>query len=283
VLWVALLVVAYRGVAAIVTDAPAFGGGAAAPASGPAQNYPVALAKAYALEFGQVYLTWNPAGEDKRAARLAAFLPVGSDPEFGWNGTGTQTLQSEQVAGIRVLSPHRAIVTLLAEVDGGRLIELGVPLYTSAGSIVVSGQPALLPPPPQALLPVPAASGDQPAGRALTRVLPAFFLAYASGDAAGLKPLVTRDAKISGLGGLVSFDRIIRVSVQKAGVPAGATRTITVTVRWIGLGAGAGSPPAGAQPPAEIEVTYALTVVKQGGSWYVRSIGAAATQPGPSS
>ena len=39
-----------------------------------------------------------------------------------------------------------AVVTLLAKVNG-HLMELGVPIYATAAGLVVSGEPAWLPPP----------------------------------------------------------------------------------------------------------------------------------------
>ncbi len=130
VLWTVLLLIGYRGIAAIVMGTPGPGGtsAASAPAAGgaPSGQFPAALAQAYALEFGQVYLNFSADKAAQRARSLAAFLPRGSDPMFGWNGAATRTLQSEQVAGVRVVDEHRAVVTLLARVNGG-LLELGVP------------------------------------------------------------------------------------------------------------------------------------------------------------
>src|SRR5215467_4374213 len=56
VLWAVLVLIGYRGVAAIVTGAPVVGSTAATAAR--AQGFPVALAKAYALQFGQAYLNF---------------------------------------------------------------------------------------------------------------------------------------------------------------------------------------------------------------------------------
>src|SRR5262249_53662789 len=131
VLWTVLLLIGYRGVAAIVMGYPGPGaatGGTPAAGNDRAPGVPVALAQAYALEFGQVYRNFNPAAAAQRARSLSAYLPAGSDPQFGWNGAAARSLQSEQVAGVRVMSAHRAVVTLLARVNGD-LVELGVPIY----------------------------------------------------------------------------------------------------------------------------------------------------------
>jgi hypothetical protein len=278
VLWASLLLIGYRGVAAIVTGYPGALGFAPS-TSGRGQAFPSALAKAYALEFGQAYLNFSPARAEQRATSLAAFVPPGADPELGWNGVGTQTLQSEQVAGVRVLSPHRAVVTLLARVNG-RLVEIGVPIFAAGGALVVSGHPALLAPPSQVVPPASAsAPQDLAAKQALLVMLRAFFRAYASGDALQIGRFTVAGDPVIGLGGVVTFGGISHLGVPTA---AGQARQVTVAVVW----RVASTPPAAAKAPAvhaAITMTYALTVVRHGGTWRVRSIGPAATQPWPSS
>lgn len=278
VLWAVLLLIGYRGVAAIVTGATEPGRAAtrAAVAARPGAQFPAALARAYALEFGRVYLNFSPATAVQRADGLASFLPPGADPEFGWNGAGTQTLQSEQVAGVRVLDPHRAVVMLLVLVNG-KLGEIGVPIYAAGGGMVVSGYPARFPPPARVALPRPASAASDPAARrSLAALLPGFFRAYASGDARQLGRLVAGGGGFSGLRGAVTFGGISELSVPASG---GRIRQIAVTVVW----RNPSRPPAGGQiQPAGIQMSYAMTVVRRGGTWLVRSISSAATQPWPS-
>lgn len=272
VLWVAILVIGYRGVTAIVlNEAPATNSKGSAPASSSASQFPVSLGSAYALQFGQVYLNFSPDDATRRANELAAFIPASVStlqPEFGWNSAGTLTLQSEQVAGIDVRSANTAVVTLLAMVNG-HLIELGVPLYSSGGGLVVSGEPALLPAPSQASLPnTPAVSSDQAAQSALSSQLPAFFRAYASGDQGTLGHFLAPGVSVSGLGGAVSFGSIASLTVPQGG----ATRDITVTVNWV-------LPDQGSQVAPQLSATYDMSVVEQqSGKWYVREI-RASTQP----
>jgi hypothetical protein len=285
VLWTVLLLIGYRGVAAIVMGSPGPGSTPAAPATGPAAGgdgqagqFPAALAQAYALEFGQVYLNFSPARAAQRARSLAAFLPPGSDPAFGWNEAATRALQSEQVAGIRVLDHRHAVVTLLARVNGG-LIELGVPIYAKGAGLVVSGYPALLPAPARVALPRQAGvRPDRSARHALSLVLPAFFRAYASGDGPLLRRFSAADGSVAGLSGAVRFARISRISVPAS---PGATRHLTVTVVWkVGGQADQGhvSP---AAAPGELTMSYAMTVVRHRASWLVRSISASAVRPWP--
>ncbi len=276
-----MLLIGYRGVTAIVASYKGQSGAPNRSAGQLANGFPVALAGAFAQEFGQVYLNFSPATAVQRASALAAFLPAGTSPQLGWNGNGSQTVQSIQPAGVRVRGPHSAIVSLLA-LANGRLIELDVPVYYSGGGLVVSGLPALTSPPTPVAPPVaPKVAADGSAQQALTRVLPAFFRAYASGQSAQLAPFAAPGAQLSGLGGEVGFGGIAAVSVPAA---SGSVRQITVTVAWLPASTpSAGPPSSSAAGRAQVDMTYALTVVQRAGRWYVSSIGASTAPAGPSS
>jgi Conjugative transposon protein TcpC len=267
VVWLVLLIIGYRGVMAIVlNETPPSSAPPSPAASAPA--FPVSLASAYAMQFGQVYLNASPARASQRASELAQFLPSGADPQLGWNGSGTLTLQSEQVAGVAVQDAHHAVVTLLARVNGG-LMELGVPVYSSAGAMGISGEPAWLPAPKPASPPSPApANTDSATQAALTKQLPAFFDAYASGNQVTLDRFLEPGTSMTGLGGSVAFGSLTSVTVPQGG----SVRHIVATVVWQIPGQPAPGAQAGKAPEAGVEMTYALTIVRQHGTWYVRSI-----------
>jgi hypothetical protein len=267
VVWAVLLVIGYRGVTAIVlNETPPSHPKAASSPSGAA--FPVTLASAYAMEFGQAYLNASPATANQRAAALAPFLPSGADPQLGWDQSGSLALQSEQVAGVRVQDAHHAVVTLLARVNGG-LMELGVPVYSSAGGMGISAEPAWLPAPKSATAPAPATTNtDAGAQAALAKQLPAFFDAYASGNQVTLGRFLAPGTSMTGLGGAVSYGSLSSVTVP----PGGSVRHIVATVVWRIPGQPATGKPAGNTSPARLEMTYALTVVRQHGTWYVQSI-----------
>jgi hypothetical protein len=178
-------------------------------------------------------------------------------------------LLSEQVAAIDVRSANSAVVTLLATVDNGGLIELGVPVYASGGAMVVTGQPAWLSAPPAAQPPAAQqVTSDQATQNALSSQLPAFFQAYASGDQATLNRYLAPGVSLTGLGGAVTFGSIASITVP----PGGATRDITVTVNW-------GLPGQDKPGSAQLATTYDMSVVdQQSGKWYVKEI-RASTQP----
>jgi hypothetical protein len=274
VLWAALLVVAFRGITAIAFDQGwARLGGGTGTVRVVGASFPVAMAEAFAAEFGRVYLSVSPQNQGLREQALAAFVPasvLAADPDLGWNGAGQLNLQLEQVAGIKVTDPRHAVVTLLAMVNG-QLMELGVPIAVSGGAVVVSGEPAWLSAPPQAALPAPAAgSTDQVARGQLMNELPAFFRAYASSDSAALGKFLAPGVSLTGLGGAVTFDSIGGLRVPLGG----ANRQITVTVIWLlpeQTGAAAGNPGV----TSELKMTYGMSVVGlRTGKWYVKEIGA---------
>ena len=280
-LWTVLLLIGYRGIAAIVMDYPGPGGSPAGAAS-QSRQFPAALAQAFAYEFGQVYLSFSPATAMQRGASLSAFLPPGTNPQFGWNGGAvgaTRTVQSEQVAGIRVVNSHRAVVTLLAMVSG-RMVELGVPVYARGRALVVSGYPALLPAPDQVAPPELAVGpGDRATKKSLHRMLPAFFRAFASGDALQLSKFTSSTGSITGLGGAVRFGSISRLSVPASPSPA---RQVIATVVWrLGPVPAAAVQHGLATPGAALTMSYSMTVVRHQAGWLVRSITAAADQAWP--
>jgi Conjugative transposon protein TcpC len=282
-LWAVLLIIGFRGVMAIVTASRQPAGNNASNAITTATNggFPTGMAEAFALQFGNVYLNFSPATAAQRASDLVPFIPVGSDPQFGWNGAGSQQLQSEQVASISVKNAHSAVVTLLAQVSSG-LIELGVPIYTAQGGLVVSAEPALLPGPQRATPPSSSGAASDPAtSTALTAQLPGFFRAYASGDQEALGRFLAPGAVVTGLGGTVTFGSISGMEVPSGG----AVRRIAVSVVWQLASQPAKVRGRHAQnssvndASAGLKMTYQMTVVRQHGSWYVQAIGPSATQP----
>ena len=274
VVWAVLLIIGYRGVMAIVLNETPPSKTTPAPAAS-TPGFPVQEASAYAFQFGQVYLNASPATASQREGELAPFLPPNAaDPQLGWNGGGSLTLQSEQVAGVRVEDSQHAVVTLLARVNG-KMMELGVPVYAAAGGLGISGEPAWLPAPKSVAQPAPpSVNTDNATESQLMGQLPAFFKAYASGDQSTLGRFLASGTSVTGLGGSVMFGSVTGVTA-----PVGGTvRHVVATVVWEIPGAAATGTRA-VNTTANLEMTYALTIVRQHGTWYVQSI-APSTQAG---
>jgi len=269
--WAVLIVIAVNGVRAIFlrethTSSPASG---AAQQGSPSDRFPVTLAEAFAMQFGQVYLNFDQAHAGQRARQLAAFIPDGAG-QLGWNGVGRMQLQTEQVAGINVRDAHNALVQLLVTVNG-KPMEFSVPIYAAPSGMAVSGEPALLPPPARINPPAtqPTGNPDLATQNAFQSFLPSFFQAYAGSDAATLDRFITKGFAITGLGGVVTYD-----SIQSLFVPQGGSqRDVTVTVRWQ-------LPGQGGAALATLDVTYDMTWIFQGGNWSVESIAGSTQQAG---
>jgi hypothetical protein len=273
--WVVLLLIGYRGVTAIFGNQPATPAATGSTTATRTAGFPVTLAEAYAVEFGKLYLNFSPATADRRAAQLSTYLPASADTSAGWNGEGTEHALDVQAAGISVRGPHSAVVTLLALVNG-RLIRLGVPIYAAHGAMAVSADPALEPGPAKAAPPQGSAAGQDLVTAGVLKVqLRAFFQAYASGDAVTMARFIAPHASVHGLGGAVTFNSIVDVSVPTGG----DTRNIIVTVAWQLPSQQAGGAVTAA--PATLDMTYRLTVTRQSDSWYVDSIGPSTQLPGP--
>jgi hypothetical protein len=273
IVWAVILLIGYRGILAII-DGRTSATAASPPPSTAGTHFPVTMAEAYALQFGDVYLNFSPASAAQRSHDLARFLPAGTDPQLGWDGAGTQRVLDEQVAGVSVTGSHSAVVTLLARLSGGRLIELGVPVYAARGGMVVSGDPALLPGPAKVTPPATSQTADQATESALASQLPAFFEAFASGDRTTLARFTWPGARITGLGGTVTFGAIDSVFAPVGG----SRRQISVTVTWQ-LPTRPTAPTAGSVgiAPASVQMTYQMTVIRQHSSWDVQSVGASTT------
>jgi len=270
--WAVLLLIGYRGVLAIVQGPAARTPAASSQLQSGSAQFPVTAAEAYALQFGDVYLNVSPASAAARNQDLAKFLPPGAGTSLGIDAAGTLHMVDEQVASVSVTGTHTAIVTLLARLSSGHLIEIGVPVYATARGMSVSGYPALLPGPAKAVPRASQQTSDQATEAALQAQLPAFFQAYASGDQGTLARFTAPGAHITGLHDGVSFGGIDSVYV-----PAGGSiRQIAVTVTWKVPSAAAttaksSAPGAGS---ATLQTTYQMTVVSTDGSWDIRSIGA---------
>jgi hypothetical protein len=275
VLWAALLIVIYRGVTAIaLNETPASTNGTGSTATATPQ-FPATLAEAFVMQFGNVYFNSSPASAAQRQQELGQFLlpselSTQQSREFGFNGSATTVLQSEDIAGIDVHNQQSAVVTLLVMVNN-RMMEFGVPVFSGSGGIVISGLPALLPVPPLAVPPqTRQAPADTQAENQLRQQLPQFFQAYASGNGAALDRYIAPGASVSGLGGEVTFGSIASLHVSATG----GTRDVTVTVNWLLPG----------QQGASLATTYAMSVVdQQGGKWYVEDIQASSQPAGGAS
>jgi hypothetical protein len=264
ILWAFILVVIVNGIRAPFERFNAKP--SAAPANGQkaqTTQFPESAASAYALQFAGIYLSYDQKNPAARETQLSYFLPDGADQQFGWDGNGQMAVQQLQVAGVNVRDADDAIVTLLVKAND-RWLQLAVPVYAKDGAMVISGRPALLPAPPRAALPQPAAQ-DRDSGLEdqLKPRLETFFKAYASSDQSILG-LLYSGGPLTGLNGAVDFAQLGDVVAPPG---AAGLRIVTAKVTWQ-------IPTAqNKAAAAKLEQTYQLTVVKKDdGNWYVKDI-----------
>jgi hypothetical protein len=138
------------------------------------------------------------------------------------------------------------------------------------GQVYLNASPAkaITPPSP------PPVNSDDGAQSALMRQLPAFFAAYGSGDQSTLGRLLAPGTTVTGLGGSVVFGSVTGVTASAGG----DVRHIVATVVW-DIPGQPGKATRTGNTAANLEMTYALSIVKQHGTWYVQSI-APSTQAG---
>lgn len=271
VLWAFIIVVIFNGIWHPLRE------GFATPSDEEPQQeesaaYPETAAAAFATRFAQHYLnaSTDNGGQEERVTALAEFVPDGEAESYA-TGSAELTGTDIEVVTVAPEDDRNAVVTLMADINGSPM-SLDVPVYAqNASSLVVSGPPALLPPPEKAQLPeAPAGETDDESRVELEEILPDFFAAYAD-DADHLDRYLEEGASLGSMpGGTLTFDKVEDVAVPAAsGVGEDDVRQATATVVWEVPG-GRG------EEPATLTQSYGLTVVKSDGQWYVRDIQGAA-------
>ncbi|WP_155347093.1 conjugal transfer protein [Acrocarpospora pleiomorpha] len=275
ILWALIIVIVVNGVRAPF-ERFTQGQNAAAPTTPEDAGFPVQEAAGFASQFAAVYLNFDATNPDQRDERLTAFLPLGGERRFGWNGYGRMSAGAIQFQSIDVAADNVNATVVVSFQSGSKRWLLSVPVYHSGDRFVVTGRPALLPAPAVADLPAVAdPDRDNSLENQLRPTLEGFFKAYASGNTAELRLYATDGATIEGLGGSFELAQLTDVIVPVGGE---SSRTVTAVVVWaVPSGAAAAQPstdPA-ADPAAQsagLEQAYQLSMERQGEKWLVGRI-----------
>ncbi|GAA3442201.1 hypothetical protein Pve01_10310 [Planomonospora venezuelensis] len=282
VLWALIVVIVVNGVRAPFERFTQQGATGQPAATSADLGFPVTQGTSFASQFAAVYLNFDAVRAEERAGRLAPFLPDGADPKFGWDGLGRMSAGAIQPYGIEVADAQNAVVTLMFQAGDRRQL-LSVPVFHDGqdGRFVVSGRPGILPAPTRAALPALAGPDrDEAAEQELRTPMANFFKAYAASDTASLQQYAADGVTLEGFGGAFTFVELKELVVP---LPAAATREVTATVVWgVPTGAAPSAQPTGdpGEMSGKLEQSYVLTVVEQGGKWFVRSIGGAGRSVG---
>ncbi|PSK97292.1 conjugative transposon protein TcpC [Murinocardiopsis flavida] len=263
VLWAFIIVVLFNGIWLPFRSSfaePSAGG--PAPADKP--EFPETAAAAFALRFGEAYL--NPKEGQKRDEALAQFLPEGRGSSLDLAGTGL-TGKNIEVFGVDAKDANNAVVTLSADVNS-KPMSLDVPVYAAdgGGSLVLSGEPALLAAPAKAELPDGEdMRTDADARATLEPFLEGFFEAYAQ-TPEHLGRYFAEGAQIASLPkDAVRFGELRDVVVPEAPASGDDVREVRATVVWT-------LPGDNGAAPAQLTQSYLVTVEQTGGDWSVRDL-----------
>jgi hypothetical protein len=213
-------------------------------------------AEAYAVLFARRYLTWSAAEPTQDQERLEPFVGSQLEPDAGFlpPSTGAQSVQWAEVVESRETAPGQGVYTVAADTRPAGLLYLTVGVTrTRAGSLALSGYPALVGPPssqpavaPPVLRPVEDPSLQLVVKRALTN--------YLAGAGSDLAADLTSGAVVS-----APTLPLELLNVAHEGWVAGGG-SVVVTVQ------------AGDERGARYTLTYELDVTRAQGRWEVSAI-----------
>ena len=237
------------------------------------------MAEAYALAVRRRVPQLQPGHAPcARSTGLARFLPPGTDPQLGWNGAGTQ--RAARRAGGRRFS---AQAVTQRDRHAAGTAERRPPDRAWRAHLCRArrhdrfGQPALCcRGRPRSRRRRPASAPDQAAETALQSQLPAFFEAFASGDRTTLARFTwpgAQDHRPGRRGDLRRYRQRVRPGRWRAPPDLGDRHVAAAS------GAGIAADGTAGVAPAALQMTYQMTVVRQGSSWDVQSIGASTRRP----
>lgn len=233
-----------------------------APAAG--SGFPVVAATGYAIRFGSAYLSWDEASPRSRSEALKVFFPDATRTDFGWDGTGRQSLiGAPVVAGVDALDDTHAVIHLAANLDPGGWACMDVAMYAAAGgqAFAITSYLAFVSCPVVAGGAVPLGNDQRDAAFAETiRPIVRTFLEHYAASAPEISQTITEDSGIAGLGGMVTLAELYRLDASTSLDPNADRRTANVQVRW--------RLPSG----GTLLQAYRLSLQRIGGRWFVDAI-----------
>ena len=203
-------------------------------------SFPTDAAQAFAIQFTDAYLTYDPDHIEQRQEQLAYYTPNAANGDWGSQNDGTQkVVAGPYVSGPAVQNdPEHATVRVSAEVTGNKWITLDIPVYASpTGGLVIAGPPSYVANPTLTKDPgVARPPTDQVLSQEVaTTLLPGFLTAWAASDSSTLTRYVAPDAvqeALIGLNGEVTFKSLGETDIWDSTTPQGTTRWGVVTVTW---------------------------------------------------
>jgi hypothetical protein len=191
-------------------------------------------------------------------------FPDARSSEFGWDGTGRQSvLGAPVVAGVSARDDNHAVVHLAAYLNPGGWTCMDVAMYAAPGAaaFAITSYVAFMECPPAAAASVPPVDieEDRPFEEQLRPAMETFLKGYAA-STSDITQSTTEDSGITGLGGIVSFVELVSLVTAVVDDPSTVTRVADVRVRW--------RLPSG----GTLMQAYRLTLRQIGGRWFVQRI-----------
>ncbi|MFD3821845.1 conjugal transfer protein [Streptomyces sp. NPDC058625] len=239
-LWLVVALAAFTGVRSwFWPNEPA---PAPAPQIQQGSTYPVQDAQSIAARFAYSYLTWDEAKPEERTKALARDMPKGMDSSAGWNAKGQQSVLIAQPGKVDELGGKRARVhvDVLVSTPGvtgkdkktqpaeRKWIGLEVPVLSTSGRIVVTGQPGIVGVPTSgpSVTDQNVANSDVQLSSQTQSTVETFFTEYAKGEADSVTaPGATVPPLPAGM-------TLLDVQSWNVDQGKGDDRTGTAVVRW---------------------------------------------------
>lgn len=224
-LWLLVIVLLARGLTSMLATDDAASRPVVKPLVHATPTWPDDEARTFAADFARAYLTApQPSLERYVTPDLASTVAAEYEPG------ARQQVGAVSVARVASLGPAQALITVAAAV-GDDTRYLAVPVARDpGGGLVVTDQPALVGPPPRAVVEAPSLeqidSGERPA---IEDVVKRFLTAYLAGDGEGLEYLVPPGTRISPVGR--RYELVGITSLLLAAPPKGRARTVWTSVR----------------------------------------------------
>jgi Conjugative transposon protein TcpC len=228
ILWLTVAVLLIRGVADVVERSAPADGSQGSPARSVA--WPDDEARAFAVEFARVYLSYSPRNPDLYAdavrTMVAPELAASVAPQVDEHAR-ERVVGAATVARTVRLDGRHALITVAA--GGARYLAVPV-ARDAAGGLAVYDLPSFAPPPTRGAVTTTSLDALSGAEQAEIRdVLERFFGAFFAGDTRALEYYVPAGVAMSALGRRHEFMDL--VSVARIAPSHGRSRQVLATVR----------------------------------------------------
>jgi hypothetical protein len=173
---------------------------------------------AFATRFATDYLTFNTLDPTKRSTRLRSYLTEKIELKKGLSITSTTQTGNTLPINVKMTNPNLNLITVAISQDQNHWLHLKMPIMAGSNDrLTVKNSPTLIAAPRKTSLPATdpqdLSRSDLADATRITPTLKTFFKTYAGDDPTALSYFLAKNAKMVGLGGTVSFERLSGMSL----------------------------------------------------------------------